>query len=160
MKGYPLASLLAIRSWREETAQRELEARREAVRQAENFLSDKRRERDGYAAWRPTEERALFARIQNRLVALDEVDGFKLSVQALRAREAELDEEVARAEKALASAEEAREEARVQAARAARERQKITEHGRIWDQAEARRLEHLAEAELEEFSGRVEGGGL
>ena len=156
MKGYPLARLLTIRSWREEEAKREVEARREAVRQAEKFLGEKRQERDDYAAWRPGEERALFARIQNRQVPLTEVDDFKQSVLALRARETELDEAVALAEKALAAAQEAVEEAREAALRAAREKMKITEHGRLWSLSENQRLERLAEAELEEFSGRFE----
>ena len=156
MKGYPLARLLTIRSWREEEAKREVEARREAVRQAEKIFLEKRRERDDYAAWRPGEERALFARIRNRKVSLTEVDDFKHSVLALRARETELDEAVALAEKTLAAAQEAVEEARGAALRAARERMKITEHGRLWALGENQRLERLAEAELEEFSGRSE----
>jgi flagellar biosynthesis chaperone FliJ len=156
MTGYPLAKLLAIRSWREEAAQRELEARREAVRQAETILGETRRERDDYAARRPAEERALFARIRNRPVPLAEVDDFKLRILALRARESELDEAVVRAEKSLAAAEEALEEARARAFRAARERLKITEHGRLWGLAENQRLERLDEAELEDFPNRSE----
>ena len=159
MNAYPLQPLLSIRAFREDAAKREAEFRRSATERAGQALAECRQEHETYAAWRPTEEKALFGRIQNREIPLSTVESFKQNVLILRAREQELLEAICHAEKELEAAKIAEDAASAACRQTSREKLKIMEHCEIWSAEDVVRRERASEAELEEFQGRVNSFG-
>ena len=148
----PHAVLLTVKEARSQTALRDLRAGREAMAEAIKMRDAKTAELEEYREWRPKREKQMYDEIQNTEVSLDDLELLKHKVVKLREREIELVDELNQKEKAVESAKEVEKQAQEAYAAAQREVEKVEELLAEWQDAENKRIEHLAEQELEEFS--------
>lgn len=149
---YPLEPLLAVRRYREDSAQRAVRRAETAVLEAEAHLVEQEEAYISYCQWRVEEENRRYDAIMEQLLSLYELDTFKAGLASLAAKELQYEEAVVRARQALEKAKEAVAAAREAARKAQRECAKILAHKDIWmveARQEAARQEDL---EMEEFT--------
>ena len=154
MAKYPLGPLLSARKFREEAAERATRAARRAAEEAHRTAGEAKAEWQRYREWRPGEEARLFDKMRGQQLPLSALDRHREDVQALRAGEQERAEASRRADQAATAADGEVEKARVVQAAAARDTRKIDEHRQRWQREEAKRVEGVEEAELEDFPTR------
>ncbi len=150
--GYPLQPLLAVRSFREDSAKAAVSAAEAAVREAEEEVLRRQAELERYREWLPQEKERRYAEIMGREMSLTDLDQFKAGL-------ALLDEGILSRQDAVLEAEKIVDERRqdLRTAQAAlnsarKEKMKIETHKDIWTQAEAKEAERAADLELEDFS--------
>lgn len=155
MKNYPLARLLALREHKVEKAEAEVSRRRRLLAEAEERAERARVEAEAFAARRPAEEAALFAKIKNQVLDRKRLDRYHEEIAALAARELELFDVAEREKAAVKAAEEEVNKAIDAHKEAMREVSKFVEHRAIWWEAEKKRLEEKEELEAEETASIV-----
>ena len=77
MEAYPLAAMLTVRRYREESAKRRVRSAEVAVREAEENVEKTRRELDEFRVWRKQEEDRRYEAIMNVPVSLEKLELFK-----------------------------------------------------------------------------------
>lgn len=139
---------------REDRAQTELSAARLATRQAEAVLERKRAARERFDAEKERRRDALYAGVIGRVVSRQDVDLVREAVARIDEQSQLLaaDERSAAAEVETKKGEEEVRHAAFTAA--AKEKAKIAEHRRMWEAEDRKMREALADAEMEEFTGR------
>ena len=148
---YPLARLLSLRDFREETARKTQETAEASARAAAETLAAREKELADYRVWRREEAERRYRVILGQTLSQKELEEFKAGLALLEERELSAAEEARRAAEAL---EEARRQ--VQAARAAwraadQARRKMLAHRDDWRAAQAREEVRREDLELEEF---------
>jgi len=151
---YLLKPLLDIRVMRQDRASGTLTAARQAVRDAEAKVDERKRELTEYEQTKEERRDRIYATIMGRPVSRDKLDIAQEGV-------ARIDEEgvlkldnVRRAEGELEKRESEAEVAREAFVLASKNRMKIDEHRAVWIKAEAAEQERRTEIELEDFVGR------
>ena len=153
MAKYRLEALLSARKAKEDRAAREARAAAFAVAEAKKKAEAAREELGRYRLWRPEEEERRFAAIREQVLSQTELDRFRYDLEALRARESELEETAEAAERAVDEAEQEERKAKQRLVAAAKDREKIEEHRERWLREELKRQEAAEEKEMEDFSG-------
>lgn len=151
---YPLESMLKIRTMREDRAATDLTRARRARQAAETELRKKTDSREQYELTKESRRDRIYDAVMGRAVTVDLLDEARDAVrqideegvlleEAERKAAAELDEK-----KKLAAA------AHVRYVAAEKNKQKVELHREVWMEDDRREQERLADAEMEEFSGK------
>jgi type III secretion protein O len=151
MARYPLAPLLSVRQYREETAQNLLRQAERMAREAEATLREREKELERYRIWRVEEEDRRYEAIMGQLLSLGDLEAFKAGLGRLRDAELLREEDVAKAEQALAKAHQAVTDARNGLNKARRDTARILAHKNIWNEMTRREAERKEDLESEEF---------
>ena len=151
---YALQSMLKIRGMREDRAQTELAGARLARAKAERELEEKSTERMKFEETKETRRDKIFETVIGRVVSMDELDRARSAVTAIDEQGVLLAEAENRAEHLLEQRDEETEAARARFATALRNKAKIDQHKAVWEEKERKMQEMLADAEMEEFTGK------
>lgn len=149
---YPLAEILRLRLYRENSAaaavqvcQRKLEAARQEVHRREKKHAE-------YHAWRLQEEPKVFEKIRGQKIGLADIDAYKDEIQALRAEEIALEEAIFKAKVFVSECAENVVAAQNAHSEAVHNRQKIEAHKDIWQKEDKKIKDQAEEREMEEFT--------
>lgn len=159
MARYPLAPLLSVRQYREESAQSVLRQAERDASAAEAALREREHELERYRLWRVEEEDRRYEAIMGQLVNLDELEIFKAGLARLRDDELRREEDVANAAQTLAKARQTVAEAKSGLNRARRDTARILAHREIWNETARREAERKEDLESEEFRTLPIGAG-
>ena len=153
---YLLQPLLNIRAMREDRAAGELTAARQAVRDAEAVLAERKGELEKYLETKEERRDRIYAAVIGHTVSRDQLDMAAEGVARIDEEGVLREDNVKRAEADLRAREKAEDEARVQLTIATKNRMKNDEHRAVWLEDEAKAQEARAEGELEDFTVRKE----
>lgn len=151
---YVLQPLLGIRLMREDRASGELTTARQAVRTAEEALSERKHELEEFERTKEERRDRIYNAIIGRTVSRDQIDMAQEGVARIDEEGALRLDNVHQAEGELRKRESAAEAARMVYIAASKNRMKIDEHKSVWLENEAKAEEYRAEGELEDFTGR------
>lgn len=151
MEAYPLAALLTVREYREESAKRRVRSAEAAAREAEKEIEQKKRELEEYRIWRKQEEDRRYESIMNVPMSLEKLDMFKAGLARLAEEENFREQAVVAAEKEAQQRRAELENAKTAAKIAARNTSKIEAHQNIWKEEAKKEEERREDLELEEF---------
>ena len=151
---YPLEPLLTVRHFREDAAQNALRRAEQAVRDAENLITQRQRELEEYRRWRVDEEERRYSKIIGQEMTVAEIDKFRAGLAALaneeQSRILAVDQACTELEKCRAAAGKAHEAVRT----AQKETAKIVAHKDIWKVEAKKEAERQEDLETEEFKPR------
>lgn len=142
---------MAVRLFREETAQRAALAAEHAVTAAEAVVETKREALESYRCWRPEEENRRYAAILNQSLSSAELDAFKAGLIALTQAEQKREQELLDAEKALHQCRTQLTDCRARVSLARKDTARLETHREIWNEAQSREATHKEDMELEDF---------
>lgn len=151
---YALQSMLKIRGMREERAQTELAAARSARAQAQHELEKKIEERQKFEETKEERRDKIFATVMGRVVSMTDLDQVRSAVSGIDEQGMLLEEAEHKAEHVLEEREAETEVARGRFAAASKDLAKIVEHKSVWEEEYAKMQEMVADAEMEEFTGK------
>ena len=151
---YALQSMLRIRTMREDRASAELSAARQAVRQAEQTLEERKAELLDFENTKDERRDRIYNAVIGHSVSRDELDLALEGVARIDEEGALKADNVALAQAELRKKEESAENARNNFVKASKERMKISEHKTMWLAEEAKEQERRQEFELEDFTGK------
>ena len=151
---YALQSMLRIRTMREDRASAELSAARQAVRQAEQTLEERKAELLEFENSKDERRDRIYNAVIGHSVSRDELDLALEGVARIDEEGALKADNVALAQAELRKKEESAENARYNFVKASKERMKISEHKSMWVAEEAKEQERRQEFELEDFTGK------
>ncbi len=157
---YALQSMLRIRTMREDRASAELSAARQAVRQAEQALEERKAELLEFENSKDERRDRIYNAVIGHSVSRDELDLALEGVARIDEEGALKADNVALAQAELRKKEESAENARNNFVKASKERMKISEHKSMWVAEEAKEQERRQEFELEDFTGKKNTEGL
>ena len=157
---YALQSMLRIRTMREDRASAELSAARQAVRQAEQTLEERKAELLEFENSKDERRDRIYNAVIGHSVSRDELDLALEGVARIDEEGALKADNVALAQAELRKKEESAENARNNFVKASKERMKISEHKSMWVAEEAKEQERRQEFELEDFTGKKNTEGL
>ena len=151
---YSLQPMLKIRVMREDRAQADLAAARNARATAERERESRRAD---YARYEETKEErrdAIYATVMNKVITREGLDIMQEGVARIDEEGSLLRDNIRQAEAVVTERLGQENEAHGTYVFAMKNRRKIEEHRAIWAEAENREAERRAEAELEDFAGR------
>ena len=151
---YALQSMLKIRRMREDRAQTELAGARAARALAERELKETTSERERFEETKEERRDRIFAAVVGRVVTMDELDQARSAIGRIDEQGMLLAEAEHRAEHLLEQREEETEAARVRFSEASKNKAKIDQHRAAWEEEDRKMQEMLADAEMEEFTGK------
>ena len=151
---YQLQSMLRIRGMRQDRAQTELAGARVARKAAEHELDERREQRERFDETKDERRDAAFDTVMGRVVSMDEIDSVRSAVSRIDEEGMLLEEAEHQAADEFKKKDEAAEGARVRFVAATKEKAKIDEHRKAWEEEDRKMQEMLADAEMEEFTGR------
>lgn len=151
---YQLQSMLRIRGMRQDRAQTELAGARVARKAAERELDERREQRERFDETKDERRDAAFDTVMGRVVSMDEIDSVRSAVSRIDEEGMLLVEAEHQAADEFKKKDEAAEGARVRFVAATKEKAKIDEHRKAWEEEDRKMQEMLADAEMEEFTGR------
>ena len=151
---YVLQPMLRIRGMREDRAQTVLAGARRARLQAEQELERKQEKRAQFEETKEARRDGIFDTIMGRPVSLQDINDVRCSVSQIDEQAVLLEQDERQAEDRLKAKEQEVETARVEHVLAAKDLAKIEEHRKAWDEEDRKMREMLADAEMEEFTGR------
>lgn len=151
---YALESMLKIRAMREDRAGTELTGARRARVSAEQVRDEKAEESARFEATKDARRDRVYAAVMGRVVSMDELDQARAAVMKIDEEGLLLAEAERQAAEALRKREDEAETARVRYVDAARNKAKIDQHRLAWEAEDRRQQEMLADAEMDEFTGR------
>lgn len=151
---YALQSMLRIRTMREDRASAELSAARQAVRQAEQALQERKDELKQYQDTKEERRDRIYQAVMGHSITRDELDRVLEGVARIDEEGALKADNVNLAQAELKTKEGEAEVARAGFVKASKERMKISEHKAMWLAEEAKEQEHRQEVELEDFTGK------
>ena len=151
MEPYPLASLLMVRQYREESAKRRVRSAETALREAEEQVQRQQKALEEYRLWRKEEEDRRYAAIMNIPMSLEELDNFKAGLALMASEETNLEQAVIQARKIVEDRRTELEKAKEAAKIAGKNTSKIQAHKDIWKEEAKKEAEHKEDLELEEF---------
>ena len=151
---YKLLPMLKIRMMREDRAQADLAAARNARALAEREREERQ---EDYARYEETKEErrdAVYATVMNKVITRDGLDIMQEGVARIDEEGSLLRDNIRQAEAVVTERLEQENAAHGAYVFAMKNRRKIEEHRAVWAEAENREAERRAEAELEDFAGR------
>ena len=151
---YQLQSMLKIRGMRMDRAQTDLAAARVQRKAAEQKLEEKQEAVTKYEETKEERRDAAFGTVMGRVVTLDDLDDVRSAVSRIDEEGMLLKEAEDKAADEFKVKDEAAEGARVRFVSATKEKSKIEEHRKAWEEEDRKYQEMLADAEMEEFTGR------
>ena len=151
---YALESMLKIRAMREDRAGTELTGARRARAAAERVATEKADARVEYEIHRDERRDGIYAAVMGRVVSMDDLDRARAAVSKIDEEGVLLAEAERQAKEELTKRDAAAEAARVAFVSATKEKAKIDQHRLAWEAEDRRMQEMLADAEMEEFTGR------
>ncbi len=149
---YPLAEILRLRLYREDSAAAEVKVCQRKLEEARQEVVRREKKHADYHEWRLQEEPKLFDKIRGKKIALADIDAYKDEVQALRAEEISLEEAIFKAKEYVGECEGSVLAAQNTYNEAVRNRQKIEEHQSIWQEEDKKIKDQAEEREMEEFT--------
>lgn len=153
MSRYLLQDLIFVREHREDKASKAVTLARRAVQEAEQLVTERKKELADYHAWRLREEERLIQSIMRKPVKLGDITDMKLEIAQLREQEMALQDQLHKAEGELDRAREALEQARAAHRKATQDLEKLVEHRALWKREQELEIERLADLEMEDFQG-------
>lgn len=156
-EAYPLASLLAVRQFREENAQRALAHANEVQEAAKVTAQTRRKELEECIVFNREETDRRYEKLIGSATNLEGLNRFHYGLAQLAQNERIRREAVADADNAVAKAEQEVQKAATAAKNAHKNTMKIEEHRKIWRTEQKKEAEHREDLELEEFrpTGRL-----
>lgn len=151
---YALESMLKIRTMREDRAGTELTGARRARDAAEHVRDEKAEEFEKYEETKDSRRDRLYAAVMGRPVKMDDLDRVRAAVTKIDEEGLLLKEAERKAEEELKQKEDEAESAHVRFIAASKNKAKIDQHKLIWQEEDRKMQEMLADAEMEEFTGR------
>lgn len=151
---YELESMLAIRTMREDRAGTDLTGARRAKIAAEQVLDEKADARAAFEATRETRRDQLYAAVMGQVVSMDDLDRIRGAVTSIDEEGVLLEEAENRARADLEKKDQQAAAAKVRYTVAVKNKAKIEQHRLAWEEEERKLQEMLADAEMEEFTGR------
>lgn len=151
---YALQSMLKIRGMRQDRAQTELAGARVARAKAEHELEEKAETRRKFEETKEERRDKIFDTVIGRVVSMDELDKARSAVSRIDEEAMLLLEAEQQAEHLLQKRDEETEAARVKFVVATKNKAKIDEHKSVWEEEDRKMQEMLADAEMEEFTGK------
>lgn len=151
---YQLQSMLKIRGMRQDRAQTELAGARVARKAAERELDERREKREKFDETKEERRDAAFDTVIGRVVSMDEIDSVRSAVSRIDEEGMLLEEAEHKAQDDFNKKDAAAEGARVRFVAATKEKAKIDQHRKAWEEEDRKMQEMLADAEMEEFTGR------
>jgi hypothetical protein len=152
--GYALQSLLKIRAMREDRAAGELAAARSRAEIARRELAEREADLAEYEKTKEERRDRIFDSVIGRPVQREQIDIAREGVARIDEEGILKADNVKRAEENLAKRDAETECAKTAFYTAARNRMKIGEHRSFWEEEQKKEQEYIAEAELEDFTGR------
>ena len=151
---YSLQPMLKIRVMREDRAQADLAAARNARATAEREREERRADYARYEETREERRDAVYATVMNKVITREGLDIMQEGVARIDEEGSLLRDNIRQAEAVVTERLEQENAAHGAYVFAMKNRRKIEEHRAIWAEAENREAERRAEAELEDFAGR------
>jgi len=152
---YALQSMLRIRGMREDRAQTALAVARHARDIAERALDERREKRRQYDETKEPRRDELYGAVVGRVVRRLDLELVREAVTQIDEQSMLLHRDEEQAAEEHRTKQRQADEAHGVYVAAARERAKIEEHRKIWEEEDRKQREMLADAEMEEFTGRT-----
>lgn len=154
---YPLASLLALRRYREDEALRNVTRAKEAFKDAETVLESAENDLSRWEQWASEEKDRRYQRLIGRPTTVEALDVFNRSLADLAAETLHKKTLVNAARTRCDDCKRHLEEAQFKASTARRNTAKMQTHYDLWKKAAKRAAEHAEDLEFEDFQS---GGPL
>lgn len=151
---YALQSMLKIRAMREDRAGTELTGARRARTSAEKVRDEKAEATARYEATKESRRDKVYAAVMGRVVSMDALDQARAAVSKIDEEGVLLAEAERQATEEFQKRDAEAESARVRFVAATRNKAKIDQHRLAWEEEDRRQQEMLADAEMDEFTGR------
>lgn len=151
---YELQSMLSIRTMREDRAGTELTGARRAKVAAERVLDEKAEARTAFEATRDARRDKLYAAVMGQVVSLDDLDRVRDAVTSIDEEGVLLEEAERCARTDFEKKDQQAVAAKIRYTAAVKDKAKIEQHRLAWEEEERKLQEMLADAEMEEFTGR------
>lgn len=152
---YALQSMLRIRGMREDRAQTALAVARHARDVAERALWERREKRRRYDETKESRRDTAYAAVIGRPVSRQDLDLVREAVAQIDEESMLLHQDEEHAADEHRAKERQADEAHGVYVAAAKEKAKIEEHRKMWEDEDRKQREMLADAEMEEFTGRT-----
>lgn len=153
---YPLQSMLNIRAMREDRAASDLSRARRARIAAERTLEEKREVRSRYEQTKEARRDRVYDAVMGRSVKLDDLEQARDAVNRIDEEGVLLEEDEKKAEHVFEERTREAQSAHVRYVAAEKDKEKIVMHRDAWQDEDRLEQERLADAELEEFTGKKE----
>ena len=151
---YALNAMLKIRTMREDRAGTELTGARRARTAAERVRDEKEEDLRRFDETKEARRDRIYGAVMGRVVSRDDLDRARDAVTRIDEQGMLLEEAERRAEEDLEKRDREAEAARVRYVAASKKKAKIDQHRLVWELEDRREQERLADAEMEEFTGR------
>lgn len=146
--------MLKIRVMREDRAGTALTSARRARKAAADELEKRRRERAAYLETKDERRDRIYDQVMGRSVGLDTLDDVRTAVTRIDEEGLLFERAEQEAEDVLKKKDREAETARIEFVGASRNRMKIDEHRKIWVDETRLEEERVADAEMDEFTGK------
>ena len=151
---YPLCSMIRIRSMREDRAATDLTRARRARTAAERTLREKTEAVARYEETKEERRDRVYDAVIGHAVKMEALDRARDAVNRIDEEGVLLEEDEKKAERDLEARTREASAARVRYVAAQKNKQKIELHREVWEEEDRKEQERLADAELEEFTGK------
>lgn len=151
---YALNAMLKIRKMREDRAGTELTGARRARAAAERVRDEKEATLRRFDETKETRRDRIYSAVMGRVVSMDDLDRAREAVTRIDETGMLLEEAERQAEAELQKRDREAEMARVRYVAASKKKAKIDQHRLAWELEDRRQQEMLADAEMDEFTGR------
>ncbi len=151
---YALNAMLKIRKMREDRAGTELTGARRARAAAERVRDEKEATLRRFDETKETRRDRIYGAVMGRVVSMDDLDRAREAVTRIDETGMLLEEAERQAEAELQKRDREAEMARVRYVAASKKKAKIDQHRLAWELEDRRQQEMLADAEMDEFTGR------
>jgi len=151
---YALQSMLKIRVMREDRAGVELTGARRARSAAETVRDEKREAREAFDDTKDERRDRIYAAVMGRVVKMDDLDRARAAVTKIDEESLLLAEAERKAQEELDQKDAEEASAHVRYVAASKKKAKIEQHRIAWEEEDRKQQEILADAEMDEFTGR------
>ena len=151
---YALEAMLRIRAMREDRAGTELTGARRARTAAEAVLVEKRQALDSFLDTKDARRDKIYEAVMGRPVSMEDLDRARDAVTKIDEEGVLLEEAQRQASADLEKKDQEAEGARIRFVAATKQKAKIDQHKLAWEAEDRKMQEMMADAEMEEFSGR------
>ncbi len=151
---YALQSMLKIRAMREDRAGTELTGARRERSAAERVMEEKKETRAKFESTKEERRDRVYDAVIGRVVSMEDLDKARDAVTRIDEESMLLAEAERQAADDLQKKSDAAESARIRYVDAAKNKSKIEQHRAAWAEEDRKMQEMMADAEMEEFTGR------
>ncbi len=151
---YALNAMLKIRTMREDRAGTALTGARRARTAAERVRDEKAETLRRFDETKEARRDRIYGAVMGRVVTMDDLDQARDAVTRIDEKGMLLEEAERQAEDELQKRDREAEAARVRYVAASKKKAKIDQHRLAWEIEDRRQQEMLADAEMDEFTGR------